>query len=328
RRTWSSHKGIWTVSKTLAKCLTSNRGDGSARLLNARLIRSVRVAPEDIDMPLESATYISDLDPSNPVGSSDLVSSLDDHMRLVKATLQTTFPGITGAVTATHVELNHLDGVTGTTGTGKLVLDDAPTIADLTVTDSITLPAASIADAALSGNVPLKDAPNTFTALQTLAYDDPSIQLVETDAGENEGVWWIRVQAGRFIIQGRQDSGSASGAANIIDIFRKAGALSAAEIELNADALDFNGDADISGALTVGGTITGNGSGLTNLNASNLSSGTVPGARLGGDQTMAGNKTFSNNVTVGGTISGNGSGLTNLNASNLSSGTVPEARLS
>src|SRR5690606_6233455 len=38
------------------------------------------------------------------------------------------------------------------------------------------------------------------------------------------------------------------------------------------------------------------------LNASNLSSGTVPGARLGGNQTMAGNKTFSGDVTIGGAV--------------------------
>src|SRR5690606_39096746 len=49
-------------------------------------------------------------------------------------------------------------------------------------------------------------------------------------------------------------------------------------------------------ALTVGGTISGNGSGLTSLNASNLSSGTVPDARL--PATISGNKTFSNNVAV------------------------------
>src|SRR5690606_1231327 len=59
-------------------------------------------------------------------------------------------------------------------------------------------------------------------------------------------------------------------------------------VELNAVTLDFNGNADISGTLAVGGAAT-----------------------------------FSNNVSVSGTISGNGSGLTSLNASNLSSGTVP-----
>jgi len=105
------------------------------------------------------------------------------------------------------------------------------------------------------------------------------------------------------------------------------------------------------GNINIGtSTFTGNGSGLTTLNASNLSSGTVAGARLGGNQSMSGIKTFSNttqasstttgavkvsggvgiakNLHVGGTITGNGSGLTSLNASNLSSGTVPNARIS
>src|SRR5690606_29451776 len=49
--------------------------------------------------------------------------------------------------------------------------------------------------------------------------------------------------------------------------------------------------------LTVGGTISGNGSGLTSLNASNLSSGTVPSDRL--PSTIGGDKTFSGAVRAG-----------------------------
>jgi hypothetical protein len=64
-------------------------------------------------MPLETATYVSDLVATNPV-SSDALGGADDHLRLLKATLQATFPGITGAVTATHTELNQLHGGTGT----------------------------------------------------------------------------------------------------------------------------------------------------------------------------------------------------------------------
>jgi hypothetical protein len=52
-----------------------------------------------------------------------------------------------------------------------------------------------------------------------------------------------------------------------------------------------------------------NGSALTNLNADNLASGTVPDARFPATLPAA-----------------NGSALTNLNASNLDSGTVPDAR--
>jgi len=96
-------------------------------------------------------------------------------------------------------------------------------------------------------------------------------------------------------------------------------------------------------------TFTGNGSGLTTLNASELDSGTVAGARLGGDQTMAGVKTFSDTsaatntttgaVRVGGGMgvvgdlyagslnTADGSGIDNLNATNLDQGTVPNARI-
>jgi hypothetical protein len=56
-------------------------------------------------MPLETASYISDLQPSYPV-SSDLVGQADDHIRLLKAVLKATFPNINGPVTATDESLN------------------------------------------------------------------------------------------------------------------------------------------------------------------------------------------------------------------------------
>jgi hypothetical protein len=58
-----------------------------------------------------------------------------------------------------------------------------------------------------------------------------------------------------------------------------------------------------------GGTIAGDGSLLTGLNASNLTSGTIPDARFPSPLPAL-----------------NGSNLTALNASNLSSGTVPQGR--
>ena len=62
-------------------------------------------------MALETATYISGLVSTNPL-SSDPKSQGDDHLRLIKATILATFPNITGAVTATHTELNYVTGVT------------------------------------------------------------------------------------------------------------------------------------------------------------------------------------------------------------------------
>lgn len=62
-------------------------------------------------MALETATYISGLVSTNPL-SSDPKSQGDDHLRLIKSTILATFPNITGAVTATHTELNYVTGVT------------------------------------------------------------------------------------------------------------------------------------------------------------------------------------------------------------------------
>jgi len=56
-------------------------------------------------MPLEIATYISDLVPSNPA-ASDGLNNADDHMRMIKATLLNTFPNINAAVTITDEQLN------------------------------------------------------------------------------------------------------------------------------------------------------------------------------------------------------------------------------
>lgn len=56
-------------------------------------------------MALETATYISGLINTNPT-ATDPKSQGDDHIRLIKATLLTTFPGITGALTPTHTQLN------------------------------------------------------------------------------------------------------------------------------------------------------------------------------------------------------------------------------
>ena len=72
-------------------------------------------------MPLETGTYISDLNPSNPLGSDPLAFS-DDHLRLIKSTLKNTFPNVTGAVTKTHAQINDLLEKSGGTMTGPITL--------------------------------------------------------------------------------------------------------------------------------------------------------------------------------------------------------------
>lgn len=62
-------------------------------------------------MALESGTYINDLNENNPTGT-DPKSQGDDHLRLIKKTVKNSFPNVEGAVTASHTELNYVDGVT------------------------------------------------------------------------------------------------------------------------------------------------------------------------------------------------------------------------
>lgn len=62
-------------------------------------------------MPLETGTYISDLNPANP-SSVDPTSQGDDHLRLVKHTIKQTFPNLTGAMTANQAQLNKMVTVT------------------------------------------------------------------------------------------------------------------------------------------------------------------------------------------------------------------------
>ena len=63
-------------------------------------------------MGLETGDYPSDLVETNPEGT-DNVSVGDDHLRLIKHVLKTTFPNIDGPVTATQDELNAGGAVTG-----------------------------------------------------------------------------------------------------------------------------------------------------------------------------------------------------------------------
>jgi hypothetical protein len=86
----------------------------------------------------------------------------------------------------------------------------------------------------------------------------------------------------------------------------------------NTKTLAFQGD-------TINGTFTGDGSGLTSLDANNISSGTLADARLSGNvalrnasNSFTGANTFSNaNGTFSGTFSGNGAGLSGVDAATL-----------
>jgi hypothetical protein len=119
-------------------------------------------------VPIETVTFISDLNPANPVGSTDKVQTLDDHARNTKLALLNTFPNITGAVTASHTELNAL-AAGGSTGTGLLVRQTSPTINTPTITTPTIADGSGIAGLnasnLASGTVPDARFPATLPAV-------------------------------------------------------------------------------------------------------------------------------------------------------------------
>lgn len=62
-------------------------------------------------MSVETALYPSQLNTAWPL-ASDMVSEGDDHIRVTKTVIKTTFPNVAGAINATDVQINYLVGVT------------------------------------------------------------------------------------------------------------------------------------------------------------------------------------------------------------------------
>ena len=88
-------------------------------------------------MALETGTYISSLNASNPA-STDGLAQADDHIRLLKSTIKSTLPNVTGAITATQLELNLMDGVTATTAELNTLDGITSTVAELNILDGVT----------------------------------------------------------------------------------------------------------------------------------------------------------------------------------------------
>ena len=146
-------------------------------------------------MGLETGTYIDSLNASNPVTATDQVTEGAAHLRLVKSTILATFPNIDGAVNLTPTEANYLDGVTGTTGTGNLVLSASPTFTG-------TLTAATLTATTIGGiteaNLVDKSAAETiagnwdFAAITATSYGGiTEANLVDKSAAETNAGQWV-----------------------------------------------------------------------------------------------------------------------------------------
>lgn len=151
-----------------------------------------------------------------------------------------------------------------------------------------------------TGASPYDDVPTLLKALSvdaaTLFVSEPTNPVDDTIKLNRSPVKFQERGSGTWADVVLSVEGGGTGAATIEDARNSLG--------LGSLATQDSADVEITG-----GTIAGDGSGLTDMNASNLASGTVPDARF---------------PTTLPTL--NGSNLTALNASSLASGTVPDAR--
>lgn len=181
-------------------------------------------------MGLEAGTRIQDLVPTNPVGATDFANQGDDHIRLLKVCIQGSLPNLGAtAVALTADQINNAalkaaantfdllqtfslgavisaGGLTVTAGgiavtAGGLVV----TAGGLTVTaGAVAFPAASIADAALSANVPLKNAANVFTASQSITSATAALlQMAGSGTAANAAAYLGEDATGFYVWQRR-----------------------------------------------------------------------------------------------------------------------------
>lgn len=94
-------------------------------------------------MAVDPATHIGGFDVTLPIATADAGEG-DDNLRHIKNVLKTDFAGVTGAVTATHTELNILDGVTATTAELNILDGVTSTAAELNKLDGISTTATEL----------------------------------------------------------------------------------------------------------------------------------------------------------------------------------------
>lgn len=267
------------------------------------------------------------------INATNIASGTLSDSRL-ESTLDVTGVNTTGNITTgggIHV------GGTSDPGADNLVVDGTITGngSGISALNATNISSGTIADARLETNIDISGFVTTVGGIHVGGVSDPGVDNLVVDG----------------TITGNGSGISGLNGGNI-----SSGTISDSRLESTIDvvAVNTSGNITTGGGLHVGsasdpgadnllvdGTITGNGSGITALNASNLSSGTVSNARLATNIDVGGNLTTvggihvggltnpgADNLVVDGTISGNGSGITTLNASNISSGTLANGRLS
>jgi trimeric autotransporter adhesin len=179
----------------------------------------------------------------------------------------------------------------------------------LTALNGSNVTTGTVADARLSSNVMLLSGTQTVSGTKTFSatVNAATFNATSTSGGGFQGIDADTALAPSFTWTADLDTGMWRSGTDAIG-FTTAG--------VNRITINSSG-------------ISGAGSGLTSLNASNVSTGTLADARLSANVALTNAaETFTSTVTANGGFIGSGAQLTALNATNLTSGTVSDTRLS
>jgi hypothetical protein len=283
------------------------------------------------------------LTPRQSVSSAPYAVQSLNATNAINATTAVTATNATNATTATNAtQLN---------GQGPSFYQNAA-----------NLNSGTLADARLSSNVAMLAGTQTFSGPKT--FSAPSVFNSTVGIGTASPLRALSIVGGLVVDQGNQNpsdtntfginfgtvgtgiASNRSGAGlNLNGLNFYAGDNSFPRMSLTTSGqlglgtstpsamLHVNGTAFVSDSITTGAYF-GSGAALTALNASNISTGTLPNGRLAGSYTGALTLSNTGNAFTGvftgtGTgFTGSGAGLTTLNASNLSTGSLADARLS
>lgn len=102
---------------------------------------------------LESATTINQLNPLNPSDVLDYVSTGDDHIRLIKQTIQNTFPRVAGAVSVSDADLSNTTYLVGAGTANAITLTFSPVWTAYTAGKGVIFKALAANTAATTVNI-------------------------------------------------------------------------------------------------------------------------------------------------------------------------------
>jgi hypothetical protein len=260
----------------------------------------------------------------------------------------TTFNGTTGAFTNVSgngvalTAINASNISSGTIANARTTASDANSASTIVARDANGSFGANVITATFSGNGATLSAINASNissgtianARTTAASANGASTIVQRDSGGNFAAATVTAA-----VIGDLSGGSNINASNIAS-GTIANARTTASSSNGASTIVLRGASGefAAGAIT-GTSFSGNGSALTAINATAITTGTLDNARTtaasaNGASTIVArdaNGSFSGNVITGTTgtftnISGNGTSLTAINASNISSGTIANAR--